>query len=118
MRAGHSAGKPYRIPWSVDPSALANFDPLNTTWELYNINEDPIQQVNVADQYPEKVKELEKIFWEEADKYDVYPVGGSLGRSLATGIQSAAGGKTTLGTHTQCIPGARTGRTRDQIHQL
>jgi hypothetical protein len=35
--------------------------------------------VNVADQYPEKVKELEKIFWEEAEKYDVYPVGGSLG---------------------------------------
>jgi hypothetical protein len=39
---------------------MANFDPLNTEWELYNINEDPIQQVNVADKYPEKVKELEK----------------------------------------------------------
>jgi hypothetical protein len=39
---------------------MANFDPLNTEWELYNIDEDPIQQVNVADQYPEKVKELEK----------------------------------------------------------
>jgi len=75
-------GKPYRIPWSVDPQALANFDPLNTEWELYNIKEDPIQQVNVADQYPEKVKELEKIFWEEAEKYNVYPVGGSLGRTL------------------------------------
>jgi arylsulfatase A-like enzyme len=35
------AGKPYRIPWSVDPAAMANFDPLNTEWELYNINEDP-----------------------------------------------------------------------------
>ena len=54
------SGKPYRIPWSTDPAAMANFDPLNTEWELYNINEDPIQQVNVADQYPEKVKELEK----------------------------------------------------------
>ncbi len=76
------SGKPYRIPWSVDPSVLANFDPLNTTWELYNIDEDPIQQVNVADRYPEKVKELERVFWEEAEKYDVYPVGGSLGRTL------------------------------------
>lgn len=75
-------GKPYRIPWSVDPSAMQNFDPLNVQWELYNISEDPIQQVNVADQYPEKVKELEKIFWEEAERNDVYPVGGSLGRSL------------------------------------
>jgi arylsulfatase A-like enzyme len=56
------AGKPYRIPWSIDPEAMANFDPLNTEWELYNIEEDPIQQVNVADQYPEKVKELGKTF--------------------------------------------------------
>ena len=61
---------------------MAKFDPLNTEWELYNINEDPIQQVNVADKYPDKVKELEKIFWEEADKYNVSPVGGSLGRLL------------------------------------
>jgi arylsulfatase A-like enzyme len=53
------SGKPYRIPWSTDPAAMANFDPLNTEWELYNINEDPIQQVNVADKYPKKVKELE-----------------------------------------------------------
>jgi len=75
-------GKPYRIPWSVDPAAMANFDPLNTEWELYNIDEDPIQSVNLAEQYPEKVKELEELFWKEAEKYDVYPVGGALGRAL------------------------------------
>ncbi|MEZ5276103.1 MAG: arylsulfatase [Opitutaceae bacterium] len=76
------AGKPYRIPWSMDPQAMAKFDPLNTEWELYNIEKDPIQQVNVADKYPKKVKELETLFWEEADKYDVYPIGGSMGRPL------------------------------------
>lgn len=76
------AGKLYRIPWSVDPSALANFDPLNTQWELYNIDEDPAQSVNVADQYPDKVKEMEALFWKEAEKYDVYPVGGGLARML------------------------------------
>ena len=75
-------GKPYRIPWTVDPSALAQFDPLNTEWELYNIDEDPIQSVNLADKNPEKVKELEELFWKEAEKYNVYPVGGSLGRML------------------------------------
>lgn len=84
------AGKPYRIPWSVDPKALANFNPLNTTWELYNIDEDPGQTVNVADQYPEKVKELEKIFWEEAQKYDVEPVGGGLARMLQPEANPAA----------------------------
>ena len=76
------AGVPYRIPWSVDPQALSKFDPLNTQWELYHIDKDPAQSVNVADQYPEKVKELEAVFWKEAEKYDVYPVGGSMGRTL------------------------------------
>lgn len=76
------SSKLYRIPWSVDPEALMNFDPLNTQWELYNVNDDPAQSVNVADKYPEKVKELEALFWKEADKYDVYPVGGGLARLL------------------------------------
>jgi arylsulfatase A-like enzyme len=75
-------GKPYRIPWSADPSELAKFDPLNTEWELYNIDEDPIQSVDLADQYPEKVKELEEVFWEEAKKNNAYPIGASLGRAL------------------------------------
>ncbi|HEY9129955.1 MAG TPA: arylsulfatase [Sulfurovum sp.] len=76
------AGVPYRIPWSSDPSALAKFDPLNTKWELYNIDEDPAQSVNLADKYPKKVKELETLFWKEAEKYNVFPVGGSMGRVL------------------------------------
>ncbi len=76
------AGKPYRIPWSVDPQAMANFDPINTEWELYNIDEDPAQSINIADKHPGKVKELESLFWKEAEKYDVLPIGGSLGRVL------------------------------------
>lgn len=84
------SGKPYRIPWSADPQALAKFDPLNTKWELYNIEEDPAQSVNVADQYPEKVKELEEIFWKEARKYDVDPLGGGLARMLQPEANPAA----------------------------
>ena len=76
------SGKPYRVPWSVDPSEMAKFDPLNTKWELYNIDKDPTQSIDLAKQNLEKVKELEAVFWEEAKKYDVYPVGGSLGRML------------------------------------
>jgi len=99
-------GVPYRIPWSVDPTALANFDPLNTKWELYNIEEDPIQSINLADQYPEKVKELEKIFWQEAEKYNVYPVGGSLGRALQpeSNPQAAAKSHWELNTNVYRVP--------------
>jgi arylsulfatase len=32
-------------------------------WELYNISEDRAETANLVDQYPEKVKELEKQ-WE------------------------------------------------------
>lgn len=84
------AGEPYRIPWSLDPEAMAAFDPLNTEWELYNIDQDPAQSVNLADKNPEKVKELEELFWSEAEKYDVYPVGGSLGRTLQPESNPAA----------------------------
>ena len=87
-------GEPYRIPWSVDPDALAKFDPLNTPWELYHIDKDPTQSVNVADKYPQKVKELEKVFWKEAEKYNVYPVGGSMGRILQPESNPAAAAKT------------------------
>jgi arylsulfatase len=87
------AGKPYRIPWSVDPAAMADFDPLNMEWELYHIDEDPAQSVNVAEQYPEKVVELEELFWEAAEKYDVYPVGGSMGRLLQPESNPAAAAK-------------------------
>lgn len=76
------AGNPYRIPWSLDPNALANFDPVNTEWELYNIDEDPAQSINIADQNPDKVKELAAVFWSEAEKYGALPIGGSMGRML------------------------------------
>jgi arylsulfatase len=75
-------GKPYRVPWSVDPSELAKFDPLNTEWELYNVDEDPTQSNDLAAEHPEKVEELRKIFMQEAEKYDVFPLGGALGRLL------------------------------------
>ncbi len=74
--------KPYRVPWAIDPEAITGFDPLNSEWELYNIDEDPIQSKNIAAEYPEKVEELKEIFWQEAEKYDVYPLGGSMGRFL------------------------------------
>ncbi|WP_081681229.1 arylsulfatase [Flectobacillus major] len=49
-------------------------DPANETWELYNINEDFNERVNLADKYPEKLKELKALFDAEADKYHIYPL--------------------------------------------
>ncbi|NME72005.1 arylsulfatase [Flammeovirga aprica] len=88
------AGKPYRYPWQMSAGALANLKPLDMEWELYNIDEDPIQSVNIADQNPEKIKELEKIFWDEAEKYDVFPIGGAMGRVIQPESNTSMDAKT------------------------
>lgn len=52
--------------------------PLNTLledkWELYNTSEDFSLASNVAEQNPEKLKEMQDLFMAEAEKYHVLPL--------------------------------------------
>ncbi len=59
------------VPW--DPNR-GDFDPFKAKWELYNLNNDFSQSLDLADKHPEKLKEFEKLFWEEAAKYNVLPL--------------------------------------------
>ncbi|WP_416827950.1 arylsulfatase [Ectobacillus polymachus] len=43
-------------------------------WELYDITHDFSQKYNLAEEYPEKVKELQEIWMQEARKYNVLPL--------------------------------------------
>jgi arylsulfatase A-like enzyme len=43
-------------------------------WGLYNLNEDFNERINLADKFPEKLKELQAAFDAEAKKYNVYPL--------------------------------------------
>jgi len=43
-------------------------------WELFDAENDPAQAINLADKYPEKVKELENIWWQQAGLYGVLPM--------------------------------------------
>lgn len=45
-----------------------------TAWELFNLNEDFSEAHNLADQHPEKVKELDALWWSAAKKYQVLPL--------------------------------------------
>ena len=42
--------------------------------ELYYLPDDFTQADDLADQYPEKVRELQELFWAEAEKYKVLPM--------------------------------------------
>lgn len=43
-------------------------------WELYNLNDDFNERINLAAKYPEKLKELQSLFDEEGKKYNVFPL--------------------------------------------
>ena len=63
-------------------------------WELYNIKEDYSQFNDLAAKMPEKLKEMQKIFDQEAKKYQVYPLNNdTFARALAP-RPSATAGKT------------------------
>jgi arylsulfatase A-like enzyme len=65
---------PLRLPWEVigsDPS------PDDFKWELYHVDEDFSQANDLAQQNPQKLKELQDAFEVEAKKHDVYPLDSS-----------------------------------------
>lgn len=46
----------------------------NETWELYNLNADFNERVNLASKYPEKLKELQQLFDQQAKLNHIYPL--------------------------------------------
>ncbi len=67
-----AATTPTTAPWS--PLAT-KADPITGfNWELYNIEEDFSQANDVADEHPEKLKEMQHLFYGEARKYNVLPI--------------------------------------------
>ena len=70
-----------RAPWEA--FGVANPDPLNNqVLELYDLNTDFSQSQNIADKNPEKVKQMKKMFIEEAKKYQVFPMDASVATRL------------------------------------
>ncbi|MCD4725504.1 MAG: arylsulfatase [Bacteroidales bacterium] len=59
-----------RMPWDVN--VVQPFD--EDVWELYHVAEDFSESNNLAEEYPEKLEELKKIFEEEAWANQVYPM--------------------------------------------
>jgi len=67
---GWVAATRHSIPW-----LMAKLPPLDQdVWELYNVNEDFTQANNLAAAQPEKLKELQKKFNEEAKANHVFPI--------------------------------------------
>ena len=67
---GWVAATRHSTPWVM--AALPAFD--QDKWELYNVDEDFSQANDLAAQNPEKLKELQAVFDQEAIRNHVYPL--------------------------------------------
>ena len=61
-----------RLPW-IRLQGF-EFDGPQEVWELYNIERDFSQAVDLAQTHPEKLKELQALFDKQAFEYGVYPL--------------------------------------------
>ena len=59
------------VPWQPNRSG---FDIDKQKWELYNIDDDFSQAHDVAAKYPERLRQMQDLWWVEAAKYNVLPL--------------------------------------------
>ena len=87
-----------RAPW--DAFSPANPDPLNNqVFQLYDLSKSWNQSEDIAAQHPDKVKEMRKMFVEEAKKYQVFPLDASVGARVAAPRPSLTAGLQRVGLH-------------------
>jgi arylsulfatase len=67
---GWLAGTVHRAPWEPQPRAALEQD----TWELYDTRTDFSLAHDLASQHPQKLKEMQALFLQEAVKYSVLPI--------------------------------------------
>ncbi len=65
-----------RAMYIADEDPDAPFD--DDVWELYHVAEDFSESRNLADEHPEKVRELVDLWWREAEQHQVLPLDNKL----------------------------------------
>ncbi len=85
--------KVLRPPW-VTVAKLPS--PQDYPWELYDLKNDWTQYEDVAAKNPAKLKEMEELFWKEAQKYQVLPLDSSVVSRMITPRPSLSAGRTSF----------------------
>ncbi|PTE11097.1 arylsulfatase [Mesorhizobium helmanticense] len=66
------ATTPWKLSTAAPPDVITGYN-----WELYNVKDDPTQFDDLAAKMPDKLKEMQAIFYSEAAKYNVLPLDNS-----------------------------------------
>jgi arylsulfatase len=67
---------PATLPWELSTAAPPDVI-TGYKWELYEIAKDPTESKDLAASMPDKLKELQALFYEEAARHDVLPLDNS-----------------------------------------
>ncbi|MBL9141395.1 MAG: sulfatase-like hydrolase/transferase, partial [Phycisphaerae bacterium] len=82
-----------RAPWQA--FGAANTDPLNNqVLQLYNLSEDFSQSKDSSAEHPDKMAELKKLFIEQANKYQVFPMDASVAARIVAPRPNITAGRT------------------------
>jgi arylsulfatase A-like enzyme len=65
-------------------------------WELYNLKEDYSQANDLAAKMPDKLKEMQALFVQEANKYNVLPLANSQYQRAIAPRPSTTAGRTVF----------------------
>jgi len=86
---------PVTLPWELStappPNVITGYK-----WELYNVQEDPTEYNDLAAKMPEKLKEMQALFYAEARKYNVLPLDNSTLARWNTPRPSLTAGQTVF----------------------
>ncbi len=68
-----------KAPWDMSPETMKRFapgvyDPEQDVWELYYLPDDFSQAKDVAAENPDKLKELQELWWQEAERNRALPL--------------------------------------------
>ena len=90
-----AATTPVTLPWELStatpPDVITGYK-----WELYNVKEDPTQFNDLAAKMPEKLKQMQDLFYSEAKKYNVLPLDNSTLARWNTPRPSLTAGRTVF----------------------
>jgi arylsulfatase A-like enzyme len=83
---------PPQPPWLMGTAKMPNLN--DYKWELYNIADDFSENNDLAAKNPDKLRELQGLFMDEAKKYQVLPLDNSIIERLLVPRPSATAGRT------------------------
>ena len=90
-----AATTPVTLPWELSsktpPDVITGYK-----WELYNVKEDPTEYNDLAAQMPDKLKQMQDLFYAEAKKYNVLPLDNSTLARFITPRPSLTAGRTVF----------------------